>query len=51
MNIPSAGTEYNAEVGYGIQYIGETRRLFTGTLTAQMNADGIPSSTYLYSMA
>ena len=49
-NIPSAGTEYNAETGYGTQYAGGTKGLLTGTLTAQMNADGTPSSAYLYSV-
>lgn len=49
-NIPSAGTEYNAETGYGMQYAGGAQGLLTGTLTAQMNADVTPSSTYLYSV-
>ena len=48
--IPSAGTEYNVEPDYGTQYTGGTKGLLTGTLTAQMNADGTPSSTYLYSV-
>lgn len=48
--IPSEGTEYNAEPGYGVQYAGGAQGLLTGTLTAQLNADGTPSSTYLYSV-
>ena len=48
--IPSAGTEYNAATGYGTQYAGGAQGLLTGTLTAQMNADGTPSSTYLFSV-
>lgn len=48
--IPSEGTEYNAEPGYGVQYAGGAQDLLTGTLTAQLNADGTPSSTYLYSV-
>ncbi len=48
--IPLEGTEYNAETGYGTQYAGGTKGLLTGTLTAQMNADGTPSSAYLYSV-
>ncbi|WP_458408765.1 RHS repeat domain-containing protein [Bacteroides congonensis] len=47
--IPSAGTEYNEEIGYGTRYTG-VKGLLTGTLTAQMNADGTPSSAYLYSV-
>lgn len=48
--IPSVGTEYNAEMGYGTQYTGGAKGLLTGTLTAQLNADGTPSSDYLYSV-
>ncbi|WP_333698550.1 RHS repeat domain-containing protein [Bacteroides congonensis] len=48
--IPLAGTEYNAETGYGTQYTGGSKGLLTGTLTAQLNADGTPSFTYLYSV-
>jgi RHS repeat-associated protein len=48
--IPSAGTEYNTEAGYGAQYTGGYKGLLTGTLTAQMNYDGTTDSTYLYSV-
>ena len=48
--IPSAGTEYSAATGYGKQYTGGAKGLLTGTLITQMNADGSPSSTYLYSV-
>lgn len=48
--IPSEGTEYNAEPGYGAQYAGGAQGLLTGTLTAQLNADGTPPSSYLYSV-
>ena len=48
--IPLEGTEYNAETGYGAQYTGGFQGLLTGTLAAQMNADGTPSSVYLYSV-
>lgn len=48
--IPSVGTEYNAEIGYDTQYTGGAKGHLTGTLTAQLNADGTPSSDYLYSV-
>lgn len=48
--IPSAGTEYNSEIGYGTQYTGGAKGLLTGTLTAQLNTDGTPSFDYLYSV-
>lgn len=48
--IPSEGIGYNAEPGYGAQYAGGAQGLLTGTLTAQLNSDGTPSSTYLYSV-
>ena len=48
--MPSVGTEYNVATGYGMQYAGGAKGLLTGTLTAQMNADGTPSSTYLFSV-
>lgn len=48
--IPLAGTEYHVETGYGTQYTGGSKGLLTGTLTAQLHADGTPSSGYLYSV-
>ncbi|MDR1090415.1 MAG: DUF6443 domain-containing protein [Prevotella sp.] len=58
MEIPTAGTEYNTESGYGTwygtDYTGankyKNKGMLTGTLTAQMNPDGTISSTYLYSV-
>lgn len=47
--IPSASTEYVKEPGYATQYVNNPK-LLTGTLTAQLNADGTPSFTYLYSV-
>jgi hypothetical protein len=52
-----ANTQYVAESGYGACYGDhqaankyKSKGLLTGTLTAQMNADGTVSSTYLYSV-
>ncbi|MDR2955263.1 MAG: DUF6443 domain-containing protein [Prevotella sp.] len=45
-NITTAA--YNTESGYGVQHT-SAKGLLTGALTAQMNADGTVSSTYLYS--
>ena len=47
--IPLAGTEYIKELGYATQYVNNPK-LLTGTLAAQLNADGTPPSTYLYSV-
>jgi RHS repeat-associated protein len=55
--IPTAGTEYNAESGYGTWYGTDyteankykNRGVLTGTLTAQIKSDGTVSS-YLYSV-
>lgn len=56
-DIPSAGTEYTTEQGYGACYGDhqsenkyKNKGLLTGTLTAQMEADGTISSNYLYSV-
>ena len=56
--IPSGGTEYNPETGYGTWYGTDyteankykNKGLLTGSITAQMNADGTTGSTYLYSV-
>ncbi|WP_291530043.1 DUF6443 domain-containing protein, partial [Bacteroides sp. UBA939] len=53
----TANAQYTAEAGYGVCYgdhqstnKAKNKGLLTGTLTAQMNADGTLSSTYLYSV-
>ena len=56
--IPASGTEYNPETGYGTWYGTDytdankykNKGLLTGSMTAQMNADGTTGSTYLYSV-
>ncbi|MFV0328207.1 MAG: DUF6443 domain-containing protein [Dysgonomonas sp.] len=48
--VPSSGTEYIAESGYGTQYTGGYKDLLTGSLTAQYQSDGTIASTYLYSV-
>ncbi|MDR1090990.1 MAG: RHS repeat-associated core domain-containing protein, partial [Prevotella sp.] len=56
--IPSSGTEYNSESGYGTWYGTDyteankykNKGMLTGTLTAQMNPDGTIAPTYLYSV-
>ncbi|MFV0311453.1 MAG: RHS repeat-associated core domain-containing protein, partial [Dysgonomonas sp.] len=56
--IPSSGTEYNPETGYGTWYGTDytdankykNKGVLTGTLTAQMNPDGTAGTTYLYSV-
>ncbi len=48
--IPTTGTEYSVETGYGTQYTGGYKGLLTGTISAQQLPDGTISSTYLYSV-
>ena len=48
--IPTTGTEYSVETGYGTQYTGGYKGLLTGTISAQQLSDGTISSTYLYSV-
>ncbi|GAB6009972.1 DUF6443 domain-containing protein, partial [Dysgonomonas reticulitermitis] len=53
----TADTQYTTETGYGVCYGDhqaankhKNKGLLTGTLTAQMNADGTTGTTYLYSV-
>ena len=48
--IPTTGTEYTVETGYGTQYTGGYKGLLTGTISAQQLSDGTISPTYLYSV-
>lgn len=48
--IPTTGTEYTVETGYGTQYTGGYKGLLTGTISAQQLFDGTISPTYLYSV-
>ena len=48
--IPTTGTEYTLETGYGTQYTGGYKGLLTGTISAQQLFDGTISPTYLYSV-
>ncbi len=58
VEIPSNGTEYNAETGFGVWYSGnyteankyKNKNMLTGMLTAQQLPDGTISATYIYSV-
>ncbi|MCL1942059.1 MAG: RHS repeat-associated core domain-containing protein, partial [Candidatus Azobacteroides sp.] len=46
----NADTQYNPESGYATRYTTSYKGVLTGTVTAQLAADGTVSSAYLYSV-